>query len=317
MSLRTNLPHVGLMLVLAFGTLGTSGAIAATSATSATSANGTPGTFASAGSTLAYTSYGSGPTVIVLAGGPGLNAAYMAPLARTIAAGGYTAVLLDQRGTGASIASGKDRAMLTQRGTVADIEALRVALHQDRLRFVTHSFGGGMALAYAAAHPTRVANLVLVGSVGTDLSTVDRFGKILVTHLSPAERKAYAAAGRAGDDAKALDIQLLAEFDDRSKALATIAAEPHPFIYPAVSNAIYTDFSRHYRVGSALAAVRAPVTLLTGADDAARAMEASLRTAFPRAHRTYVARSGHWPWIENPHDFGVALATALRDRTKS
>lgn len=273
---------------------------------------GTPGSYVSAGARLAYTAYGRGPTVVVLAGGPGLNAAYMAPLARTIAATGYRAVLLDQRGTGGSVAAGSDRARLTDRGTVADIEALRVALHQDRLRFLTHSFGGGMALAYAAAHPTRVANMTLIGSVGTDLSTVDRFGAILMTHLSATERKAYAAAQRSGNGAKALDIQLLAEFDDRAKARATIAAEPHPFIYPAVSDAIYSDFTHAYHVGPALAAVRAPVTFLTGSDDAARAMEASLRRAFPLAHRVYIARSGHWPWIENPADFDPALALALK-----
>lgn len=271
-----------------------------------------PGTFVARGATLANTAYGNGPLVIVLAGGPGLNAAYMAPLARTIAADGYRAILLDQRGTGGSARAGADRSQLTERGTVADIEALRVALKQDRLRFVTHSFGGAMALAYAAAHPARVASMVLIGSVGTDLTTVDRFGRILMTHLSPAERTAYAAAQKSGNGARALDIQLLAEFDDRAKARATIAAEPKPFIYPAVSDAVYSGFSRTYRVGRALAAVRAPVTLLTGADDAARAMEASIRSAFPHAHRVYIARSGHWPWIENAPAFD---ATALRVET--
>lgn len=290
-------------LVLALGYIGASAPAAA---------DGTQATFPAPDAKLAYTAYGSGPIVVVLAGGPGLNAAYMAPLARTIASDGYRAVLLDQRGTGRSVAAGATRSYLTQRGTVADIEALRIALHQDRLRFVTHSFGGAMALAYAAAHPQRIANMVLIGSVGTDLSTVDRFGKILMTHLSPAERKAYAAAQQARNGAKALDIQLLAEFDDRNKARATIAAEPQPFIYPAVSGAIYSDFVRAYHVGPTLAAVRAPVTLLTGADDAARAMEASIRLAFPHASRVYVARSGHWPWIENPADFGAALVTALK-----
>ncbi len=272
----------------------------------------TTGTFASAGATLAYRSYGTGPVVIVLAGGPGLNAAYMAPLARTIAADGYRAVLLEQRGTGLSAAAGKAKTMLTMRGTVADIDALRVALHQEKLTFVTHSFGGGMALAYAAAHPTRVAKMVLSGSVGTDLSTVGKFGAILMTHLSAAEKREYAAAEKANDGAKALDIQLLAEFVDRKKAAAVIATDPHPFIYPATSGAIFSDFRKNYHVGPALAAVTAPVTLLTGSEDAARAMEASIRAAFPNAHRVYVPKSGHWPWIENPAVFDPALVTALK-----
>jgi proline iminopeptidase len=288
-------------------------AIGAASMASAGSASAAPvGTFVSAGATMHYTTYGtSGPIVVVLAGGPGLNAAYMAPLARTIAADGYRAVLLDQRGTGLSQAAGADRAMLTDAGTVADIDALRVALHERQLTFVTHSFGGGMALAYAAAHPARVRNLVLIGSVGTDLSTVEKFGAILMTRLTPAERKEYAAAQQAQDGVKALDIQLLAEFDDRAKARAVIASAPKPFVYPAVSGAIFLDFRKHYHVGRALAAVQAPVTLITGADDAAIAMEGSLRTAFPHAVRVYPAHSGHWPWIENPAVFDPALVRAL------
>jgi proline iminopeptidase len=268
-------------------------------------------TFPSHGATLAYTAYGNGPIVVVLAGGPGLNAAYVAPLARTIAGDGYRAIVLDQRGTGRSVAAGAARADLTMRGTVADIDALRLALHQERLTFVTHSFGGGMALAYAAAHPTRVAKMILIGSVGTDLAGVDVFGKILMTHLRASERAQYAAAQRADDGAKALDIQLLAEFDDRAKARETIAREPHPFLYPAISDTIYTDFAHNYHVARALGHVRAHVTLLTGSDDAARAMESTLRQAFPNATRTYVPHSGHWPWIENPAFFNARLRDAL------
>lgn len=291
------------------------GSSATTYASAATGAS--VGSFASAGATLHYTTYGTtGPIVVVLAGGPGLNAAYMAPLARTIARDGYRAVLLDQRGTGASFAAGADTAMLTDAGTVADIDALRIALHERRLAFVTHSFGGGMALAYAAAHPARVRNMVLIGSVGTDLSTVATFGARLMQRLSPSERKAYAAAQAANDGAKALDIQLLAEFDDRAKARAVIASEPHPFVYPAVSNAIFTDFRKRYHVGDALGLVRCPVTLITGADDAANVMEGSLRRAFPHARRVAPAHSGHWPWIENAAAFDPALARAL-ERTNA
>lgn len=53
-------------LGLAVGCIGASGSVAAT---------GTPGTFTAPTAKLAYTAYGRRPTVVVLAGGPGLNAA--------------------------------------------------------------------------------------------------------------------------------------------------------------------------------------------------------------------------------------------------
>jgi proline iminopeptidase len=268
-------------------------------------------TFTSAGTTLAYHAYGQGPIVIVLNGGPGLNGLYMEPVARKIAAFGYRAILLDQRGTGSSVAAGSARTLLTVAGTVADIEALRVALHQDKLVFVTHSFGGAMALAYAAAYPQHVAKMILSGSVGTDLSTVGLFGKRLDARLTPAERKERDAAVKRNDDTTQLNIQILTEFDDQNKARKTIAALPHPLIYPVVSAAIYNDFDKHYHVASALRAYHGSVTLLTGADDAAMEMEPSLRATFPHATLVPVPNSGHWPWVENPAVFDRALKTAL------
>jgi len=269
------------------------------------------GTFTSSGATLTYHRYGTGPIVVILNGGPGLNGLYMESAARTIAADGYEAILLDQRGTGSSVAAGKDRTMLTMAGSVADLEALRRALREEQLVLVTHSFGGGMALAYTAAYPQHVAKLILSGSVGTDLSSVDLFGKRLNERMTPAERAEYAADGKRNDDAAQLNIQLLAEFDDRAKARALIATLPQPFIYPAVSNAIYADYDKHYHVAKALRAFHGRVTLLTGSDDAALEMEPSLRVAFPKATIVHVAHSGHWPWIENPPQFERALKAAL------
>jgi proline iminopeptidase len=269
------------------------------------------GTFTSAGATLAYHAYGHGPVVVVLNGGPGLNGLYMESVAQTIAAFGYRAILLDQRGTGSSVAAGSIRKMLTMAGTVADIEALRVALRQEKLVFVTHSFGGGMALAYAAAYPQHVAKMILSGSVGTDLSTVALFGKRLDARLTPAERKERDAAAKRNDDTTQLNIQILTEFDDQEKARKTVAGLPHPLIYSAVSSAIYNDFDKHYHVASALRAYHGNVTLLTGADDAAMEMEPSLRATFPHATLVPVPNSGHWPWVENPRVFDRALKAAL------
>jgi 2-hydroxymuconate-semialdehyde hydrolase len=51
--------------------------------------------------------------------------------------------------------------------------ALLDALALDRVDIVGNSFGGGLALALAAAHPERVRRLVLMGSVGVDFELTD------------------------------------------------------------------------------------------------------------------------------------------------
>jgi proline iminopeptidase len=261
---------------------------------------------------LGYRSYGTqGPVVVILNGGPGLNALYMEPVAQTIAADGYRAILFDQRGTGLSTAAGAAIDKLTMQGTVDDIELLRKNLQQDKLTVFTHSFGGAMALAYAAAYPQRVARLILCGSTGTDLSSVALFGKRLNERMTPEERTQYAAYGKSKNDAAALNIQLLAEFDDREKARDLIKTLPQPFIYSAVSNAIYVDFDKNFHVAKSIGAYHGYVALLTGSDDAAILMEPSLVKAFPDATVVHIAKSGHWPWLENPKQFNPALKTAL------
>jgi pimeloyl-ACP methyl ester carboxylesterase len=144
-------------------------------------------------------------TIVALAGGPGQAAA---PLLGTFAASlGETLrsrrlVVFDQRGTGrsgrlrcpslagvpsettpgtgeaiqAAVAScaarlGPARAHYATADSVADLEAVRVALGLDNLILYGTSYGTKVALDYAAAHPEHVSRLVLDSVVppgGTD-----------------------------------------------------------------------------------------------------------------------------------------------------
>jgi proline iminopeptidase len=74
----------------------------------------------------------------------------------------YRVVLFDQRGCGQSRPLGRT-ADNTTRDLVADIEAVRAQLALDRLMLFGGSWGSTLALAYALAHPARVAGMVLRG----------------------------------------------------------------------------------------------------------------------------------------------------------
>ena len=58
-----------------------------------------------------------------------------------------------------------DTLQLTAAAMVEDLEALRQAFHLERMTLLGHSWGGGLTLLYAMRHPTRVARMVLVGSL--------------------------------------------------------------------------------------------------------------------------------------------------------
>jgi proline iminopeptidase len=74
----------------------------------------------------------------------------------------YRVVLFDQRGCGQSTPAGATAENTTQH-LVDDIEALRRHLELERALLFGGSWGCTLALAYAAAHPERVAALVLRG----------------------------------------------------------------------------------------------------------------------------------------------------------
>lgn len=74
----------------------------------------------------------------------------------------YRVVLFDQRGCGRSTPRGSTEENTTAR-LVEDIEALRGRLGLERAMLFGGSWGAALALAYAAAHPRRVAAMVLRG----------------------------------------------------------------------------------------------------------------------------------------------------------
>ena len=74
------------------------------------------------------------------------------------------AVGFDFRGHGRSSTAADGDYSLT--GMAADIAAVVDTFGYDRFVLVGHSMGGGAALLYAAAHPERVAGLLLVDPIG-------------------------------------------------------------------------------------------------------------------------------------------------------
>lgn len=66
-----------------------------------------------------------------------------------------------------------------------------------------------MALAYAAAHPKRVANLAPIDSVGTDLSTQvarRRVGHFTAKHRYPAEPRLPHRIARRAEESHPADV---------------------------------------------------------------------------------------------------------------
>jgi pimeloyl-ACP methyl ester carboxylesterase len=110
--------------------------------------------------TLAVSTEGSGPPVILIHGFPGLAFSWRHQLP-ALAAAGYRAIAPDQRGYGRS-----ERPSAPERydanEVMADMLGLLDALALERAVFVGHDFGAQLVCNLAVRHPERVAALVIM-----------------------------------------------------------------------------------------------------------------------------------------------------------
>ncbi len=102
--------------------------------------------------------------LLFLHGGPGGNGfSFEATAAEPLAATGYRVVSFDQRGCGRSKPAPAD-SRFDFAEAVADIDAVRAGEGFAAMTLVGHSFGGILALHYAAAHPGRVRRVLMVST---------------------------------------------------------------------------------------------------------------------------------------------------------
>jgi proline iminopeptidase len=103
------------------------------------------------------------PPVVFLHGGPGQGSAHFDALAGPFMERDLRVIYFDQRGSGQSERpASNDYALAT---LVEDIEALRRALGVPKIALLGHSFGGLLALEYAAKYPGNVSHLIFVAGV--------------------------------------------------------------------------------------------------------------------------------------------------------
>jgi proline iminopeptidase len=120
------------------------------------------------------------PPVVFLHGGPGEGSQHFAALVGSEMESDLQIVYFDQRGSGRS-----ERPWTREYGIdvlVDDVEDLRKALGVEQIVVLGHSFGGLLALEYAASFPERVSHLILVSSLadipGSQRSVCDRLERL-------------------------------------------------------------------------------------------------------------------------------------------
>lgn len=106
---------------------------------------------------------GAAPLLFLHGGPGGTGFSFEATAAAPLAARGYRVVSFDQRGCGRSQPAPAD-SRFDFAEAVADIDAVRAGEGFAAMTLVGHSFGGILALQYAAAHPGHVRRVLMVST---------------------------------------------------------------------------------------------------------------------------------------------------------
>jgi proline iminopeptidase len=278
------------------------------------------GSFLSGGLQLHYRSVGTGPPVIILSGGPGFEVDYMLPVADVFPT--HRRILLEQRGTGRTRGAQLTAADMTLAVVVQDLEALRVHLKQERLFLVGHSWGGMLAMAYAATHPDRIDRLILIDSGGPTLEFGTWFEDNIRARMRPedveAERywKEAAKRGVSADKAEVEAVKAItpAYFFDRAKGLAFAAQMPDDSLDAEGSAMLFADLAKNYDVRAGLRTLDRPTLIVHGHQDPMGDKTAEdLHALIKSSTLVYLDKCGHFPWLEQPDAFRKAISGFLAE----
>lgn len=247
---------------------------------------------------------GQGPMLLVLGGGPGVSSQlyqhHLRPLAKE-----RTLVFFDYRGTGRS----RGGPPSSFKNDHLDLLEVISQLATEKVGILAHSYGGIHALKYAAAHPHRVTDLILI-STATAFSQVGKDARMAKAKRL-GESKMAEQAALFGALFQAPDNVAIAQKVSRIEAY-------NQFLSPTTQQiSLFVGAGINYKVAmenqdwvgldftSLLSQIKARTLVVFSTKDIIVAPKYSraLARGIPHAKRLELSRSGHWCFIEEPEAF--------------
>jgi len=266
------------------------------------------------GGTLHYIDEGGGAPVVLVHGTPTWGFEWRHAVAAL--RGSHRVVVPDHLGFGLS-SRPADADYRPEAHAARFAEFMASVLPEGRVSLVVHDFGGPIALAWALAHPDRLASLTLVNtwmwSFADDKTMWRRaglvdnaLGRLLYRHANASLRlvmpSAYADRRRLTPAIHGHYLAAFRDADSRERVLFALARALRG------SSAFYADL---WARRAALSAV--PLAVIWGMRDSAFEPSNLDRwiAAFPKAAVTRLTDAGHWPHEETPAAFVAALEAHL------
>lgn len=279
---------------------------------------------------LFYKVVGGGPeTLIAVHGGPGNTLesirADLEPLAKN-----RRVIYYDQRGNGRSDLI-RDRDRLGVSKHVEDLEAVRSYFKLDKVTLLGNSWGGMLIAYYAAAHPDRVARMVMHSpgepTKAFAVEAVEEMQSRIDQRYDAARRRRFGVVSNPQTWVKAADpravcreffemlLPIYVSKPESAKLLkGDVCSGPEEAVrYQQVVNTYVIDSLGDWDVLPSLGVVKAPVLVIHGAADPipVESSEAWAR-AFPDAQLLLIEGAGHIPQVEQPEIFFNAVEAFLK-----
>lgn len=268
------------------------------------------------GESLYYDAIGDDarPPLVVLAGGPGRHPIYLGALEPLAAR--RRLIVLHERGVGESAAN-RARSFAEM---ADDVTALHEHLGTPRIDVFAHSAGCRIALVHAAQNPGAVDRLALVTPAADWLVPgTDDAARIAARHSDapwyPEYRAAIAAYAQAESWQERNALYPLiapaswADWDDTARRHERIG-EWFPAAQSRFYSAVDTDAIR-----AGLAQFAGRPIVVAGEEDGLSGYAPALALAglFPDAAVASIEGCGHYPWVERPAEFALAMGAFLSD----
>ena len=275
------------------------------------------------GRTLSYFRTGSGPLVVCVPGGPGMDPeAYFAALELP----GHELLVFAPRGTGGSTPPGFAEGYEIA-GYVEDLDSLYEHLDTGPLTLYGNSHGGCVALAYATRRPERVARLIVANGPpriddaysAAAAEVRGRFAERLADgaeRLDAADRADEALEGDLDEVERRRQFRaVMARYTARTGPAETAYLDrlcAAPMNWDGVG-VMYAEFSGGLDLLAEADRVTAPALVIAGELDVT-VPAASMRQvaeALPEARYVEFPEVGHFPDVEAPEEFRAAVLEFL------
>lgn len=230
----------------------------------------------------------------------------------------YECILFDQRGTGLSSNVKLDSTTINIKRAADDLEDLRKHLGETQLTLCGTSWGGALAQIFAAYYPKNTRKIVLVSTLGPDLSLIGPFGDNIRMRRSQTDLDSL-KYWNAQPDSKTAEVRralygFLPYFYDQKLGRNILTQ----ILFAGASNKtmsglMWKDLYKQYDLKAQLKSYKGDCVIIQPRQDVIPSGEttAQIQGIIPQTKVYVIEKCGHFPDLEKPAELYPLLRKAL------